>query len=103
MYISPNPAMKYVQYLMPLMFFGFFNTYASGLTCYMLFSNLITIGQTVITKNFVFNDEKILSDLNVQKAKPKKKGGFQERMAKALEQQQKVRAQQASKQKKKGK
>lgn len=101
--MSANPAMKYVQYLMPLMFFGFFNTYASGLTCYMLFSNLITIGQTIITKNFVFDNDKILADLNVQKAKPKKKGGFQDRIAKALEQQQKIREQQVSQQKKKRK
>lgn len=101
--MSANPAMKYVQYLMPLMFFGFFNTYASGLTCYMLFSNLITIGQTLITKNFVFDNEKILSDLNVQKAKPKKKGGFQDRLNKMLEQQQKIREQQVSQQKKKKK
>lgn len=101
--MSANPAMKYVQYLMPLMFFGFFNTYASGLTCYMLFSNLITIGQTIITKTFVFDDEKILADLNVQKAKPRKKGGFQDRIAKALEQQQKIREQQVNTQKKKRK
>jgi len=38
--MSANPAMKYVQYLMPVMFFGFFNNYASGLTCYMFFSNV---------------------------------------------------------------
>lgn len=101
--MSANPAMKYVQYLMPLMFFGFFNTYASGLTCYMFFSNLITIGQTIITKSFVFDNDKILADLNVQKAKPKKKGGFQDRIAKALEQQQKAREQQVGKSKKKGK
>ena len=99
--MSANPAMKYVQYLMPLMFFGFFNTYASGLTCYMLFSNLFTISQTVITKNFVFDNDKILEKLNVQKAKPKKKGGFQEKIAKAMEQQQKLRDQQKTQKKKK--
>lgn len=93
--MSANPAMKYVQYLMPLMFFAFFNSYASGLTCYMLFSNLFTISQTIITKNFVFDNDKILDKLNVQKAKPKKKGGFQEKIAKAMEKQQKLRDEQA--------
>jgi len=58
--MSANPAMKYVQYLMPVMFFGFFNSYASGLTCYMLFSNLFTIAQTIITKHFVFDNDKNL-------------------------------------------
>ncbi len=99
--MSANPAMKYVQYLMPVMFFGFFNTYASGLTCYMLFSNLFTISQTIITKNFVFDNDKILEKLNVQKAKPKKKGGFQEKIAKAMEQQQRIREQQSKQKKKK--
>ncbi|HAV28994.1 MAG TPA: membrane protein insertase YidC, partial [Saprospirales bacterium] len=53
--MSANPAMKYVQYFMPVMFLGFFNSYASGLTTYMFFSNLINILQTVITKKFVFD------------------------------------------------
>ena len=86
--MSANPAMKYVQYLMTVMFFVFFNNYASGLTCYMLFSNLFNIAQTVLTKQFVFNDEKILAELNKQKEKPKKKGGFQARIEEAMKQQQ---------------
>ena len=69
--MSANPAMKYMQYLMPVMFFGFFNTYASGLTCYMFFSNLINISQTVISKSFIFNDEKLREELNAKKAAPK--------------------------------
>ena len=32
---SAQPAMKYMQYAMPLMFMGFFNSYASGLTAYL--------------------------------------------------------------------
>ena len=82
-----NPAMKYVQYFMPLMFLVFFNNYASGLTCYMFFSNLINILQTVLTKKFVFDDEKIRAELEVQKSKPKKKGGFQSRLEEAMKQQ----------------
>ncbi len=86
--MSANPAMKYVQYLMPMMFLGFFNSYASGLTCYMFFSNIFNILQTVITKKFVFKDEKILAELNKQKAKPKKTSAFQERLQEAMRQQQ---------------
>jgi len=44
--MTANPAMKYMQYAMPLMFLVFFNNYASGLTCYMFFSNLLNITQT---------------------------------------------------------
>jgi len=91
--MTANPAMKYVQYLMPLMFFVFFNNYASGLTCYMFFSQLITIAQTIITKKYVFDDEKILAVLNKKKSAPKKKTGFQARLADAMEQQRKVQEQ----------
>lgn len=100
--MSANPAMKYVQYFMPVMFLGFFNSYASGLTTYMFFSNLINILQTVITKKFVFDDEKILSELNIQKEKPKKKNSFAQRLQEQMRQAQAVQEQQA-KAKKKGK
>lgn len=86
--MSANPAMKYVQYLMPVMFFGFFNTYASGLTCYMFFSNLINIAQTVITKKFVFDDEKLKAELRKKKAAPKKTNKFQQRLEAAMKEQQ---------------
>ncbi|MEE9439970.1 MAG: membrane protein insertase YidC [Saprospiraceae bacterium] len=95
--MSANPAMKYMQYLMPVMFFGFFNSYASALTCYMFFSNVINIAQTVITKKFVFKDEKLLAELKVKKAKPKKKGGFQSKLQDALKQQQEAQAKKGKK------
>ncbi|MDH3245206.1 MAG: membrane protein insertase YidC, partial [Saprospiraceae bacterium] len=87
---SINPMMKYMQYLMPLMFIFFFNSYASGLTCYLLFSNMLNIIQTVVTKNYLIDNEKILAELNKNKKKPKKKGGFQARLEKALREQQKI-------------
>jgi YidC/Oxa1 family membrane protein insertase len=95
--MTANPAMKYVQYLMPLMFLVFFNNYASGLTAYMFFSNLINIVQTIGTKRFVFDDERIMGELNKNKEKPKKKGKFQSRLEDAMKQQQ---AKQATKKKK---
>lgn len=105
--MSANPAMKYVQYAMPLMFLVFFNNYASGLTCYMFFSNIFNILQTVVTKRFVFDNEKIRTQLMAEKDKPKKaKSGFQSRLEEAMKQQQEVqkrRNQQASNQRKKKK
>jgi YidC/Oxa1 family membrane protein insertase len=82
-------AMKYMQYLMPVMFMGFFNSYASGLTAYLFFSNLFNIGQTLVTKEFIIDHDKIKLELEANKKKPKKKGGFQERMASMLEEQKK--------------
>ena len=91
--LSANPAMKYVQYLMPIMFLGFFNSYASGLTAYMFFSNLINILQTVITKKYVFDESKIRAELLKEKSKPKKKSGFQARLEEAMKAQQAVQEQ----------
>lgn len=94
--MSANPAMKYMQYLMPIMFLGFFNTYASGLTCYLFFSNLFNIGQTVVTKNYIIDQDKVRAELEENKKKPKKKSGFQERLEAAMKEQQRIQAQRES-------
>ena len=91
--MSANPSMKYMQYFMPIMFLGFFNSFASGLTCYLLFSNLLNISQTLITKNFIIDNDKINEELEAYKKKPKKKGGFQERLEAALKEQQRLQEQ----------
>ena len=89
-----NPMMKYMQYFMPIMFLGFFNTYASGLTCYLFFSSLINILQIVGAKRFLFDNDKILADLEEKKKnKPeKKKSGFQARLEAAMAEQQRKQA-----------
>ena len=87
---AANPAIKYVQYVMPVTFLVFFNSYASGLTVYMFFSNVFNILQTVLTKKFVFKDEKLRAELDVNKSKPKKKGGFQSRLEDAMRQQEEL-------------
>jgi YidC/Oxa1 family membrane protein insertase len=92
--MSANPAMKYVQYFMPIMFLAFFNSYASGLTCYMFFNNLINIAQTIVTKNFVFDEDKIRNELLKNKEKPKKKSKFASRLEEAMKKQQDIAAQQ---------
>ena len=98
-----NPAMKYIQYFMPVTFLFFFNTYASGLTCYMFFSNVFNIAQTVITKKFVFQDEKLQKELDEHKAKPKKAGGFGSRLEEAMKQQQALAKKRTNEQTKKKK
>ncbi len=85
-----NPMMKNMQYLMPLMFFFFLNNYASGLTCYLLFSNTINIIQTVGTKNYIIDQEKIKDQLNANKANPKKRSKFQQRLEDMMREQQKA-------------
>lgn len=94
---SAQPAMKYIQYLMPVFFLGFFNSYASGLTAYLFFSNTINIIQTLVTKNYIINEDKIKAEMEAHRKKPKKKGGFQERLQKALDEQRKLQDKQKKK------
>ena len=85
-----NPMMKYMQYFMPVMFLFFFNNYASGLTLYLLFSNILNIALTIGTKKLLFDNDKIVATLEENKSKPKKKSGFQERLEKAMAEQQRI-------------
>ena len=87
---SAQPAMLYMQYIMPVMFMGFFNSSASGLSAYMLFSNLLNIGQTLATKYFLIDEKKIKAGMDAYRKKPKKKSGFGERMETMLKEQQKM-------------
>jgi YidC/Oxa1 family membrane protein insertase len=97
--MSANPAMKYMQYLMPLFFLGFFNSFASGLTAYLLFSNLFNITQTLVTKNLIIDQEKIKEELEAYRRKPKKKKGFQQRLEEAMREQQRTQAEKENKRK----
>jgi YidC/Oxa1 family membrane protein insertase len=91
---SINPAMKYMQYFMPIMFIFFFNSFAAGLSCYLFFSNVLNIGQIVVTKNFIIDHDKIRSELEKNKLKPKKKTGFGARLEEMMKQQEVMRQQQ---------
>jgi YidC/Oxa1 family membrane protein insertase len=93
------PNMKFVMYLMPLMMLFFFNNYASGLSLYYFVSNLLTIILMLVIKNFVISEEKIFAQIEENKKKPKKAGGFTARLQKAMEEAEK---QQKAKQKGKG-
>jgi YidC/Oxa1 family membrane protein insertase len=84
------------------MFLFFFNNFAAGLTCYLFFSNLTNVLQMVITKQYIIDHDKIKAQLEANKKKPKKKGGFQARLQDALKEQQKVQAEREKLKGKKG-
>ena len=90
------PNMKVIMYLMPLMMLFFFNNYASGLSLYYFVSNLLTIILMLVIKNFVISEDKIFAQIEENKKKPKKAGGFTARLQKAMEEAEK---QQKAKQK----
>lgn len=80
------PQLKYMMYLMPVMFLGFFNNYAAGLSYYYFVANMLTFGQQFAIRNMV-NDEAIHAKLQENKKKPKKQSKFQQRLEKMAEQQ----------------
>ena len=84
--------MKWMMYLMPIMFLGFFNSYAAALSYYYFLANMITFSQQWVMKRFI-NEDAILSELERNKKKPKKKSKFQ----KKLEELQKKQAEQLRK------
>jgi len=75
------PGMKYMMYLMPVVFLFMFNDYASGLSYYYFIATLITILQTILIRNFV-DEDKLLQQLheNAKNPKKQKKSGFLARL-----------------------
>jgi len=71
--------MKTMMYLMPIMFLGFFNSYAAALSYYYLLANLITFAQMFLFRRFV-NEDKIRAKIMAHKKKPKKKSSFSKRL-----------------------
>lgn len=81
------PGMKWMMYLMPVMFLVFFNNYAAGLSYYYFLSLLITILQTYIFRKVV-DEDKVRETMRRNAAKPKKKSGFMARLEEAQRKQQ---------------
>lgn len=67
------PDMRFIMYLMPIMFIFFLNSYASGLSWYYFVSNALNIGLVFVIKNWMIDDKKIHQKIEANKAKPKKK------------------------------
>ena len=84
--------MKWMMYLMPIMFLGFFNNYAAGLTYYYFLANMFTMTQQYFMKRFI-NEDLILAQLEANKKKPPKpKSKFQKKLeAIQKQQEQKMR------------
>jgi YidC/Oxa1 family membrane protein insertase len=87
--------MKYIGYIMPIVFLGVLNKYPAGLNYYYFLANMMTFGQQFLIKSMV-NDEKIHNILKENKKKPeeqKKKSKFQTRLDDYMRQQQQVKTQ----------
>ena len=72
--------MKWMMYLMPIMFLGFFNNYASGLSYYYFLANMVTFGQQFVMRKYFIDETAILAQIESNKKKPVKKSKFQKRL-----------------------
>ena len=93
---TSNPQMKpmkWMMYLMPIMFFAIFNNYSSGLSYYYMLVNIITFIQMFIFRKMI-NEDKVRATIEENKKKPQKKSGFMKRLEEAQKQQAKMQQQQ---------
>lgn len=86
------PGMKWMMYLMPVVFMFMFNSYAAGLSYYYFIATLFSVVQTYIIRATV-DEKKLLADLHAKRIinakKPAKKSGFMDRLEKMQREQQK--------------
>lgn len=85
--------MKWIGYMMPIVFLGVFNNYAAGLSYYYFVSNMITFAQQWGIRQFI-DEKKLHEQIQENKKKPVQKSKFQQRleeMAKIQEQRKPVK------------
>jgi len=89
--------MQILQYVMPIMFLGFFNNYSAGLSYYYFLANVFTFGQQYIFK-LAINEDKLRDKIeeNKKKKASKPKSGWTKRLE-DLQKQQRQRLQQVKK------
>ncbi|MFD2967718.1 membrane protein insertase YidC [Sphingobacterium bambusae] len=86
---AANNQMKYIGYIMPLIFFFVLNNFPAGLNYYYFLAAVFTFLTQVLIRQFV-DDEKILAKIESNKKNPKvqKKSSFQQKMEEMMRQQQ---------------
>jgi len=86
------PGMKYMIYLMPIMFLPFLNKFSAGLSYYYTLANIISFMQMFVIRRFV-DEKKLHAQIEAHKKKPAKAASsFQQKLQKRLEDAQKQRA-----------
>nr|MCU0386460.1 membrane protein insertase YidC [Flavihumibacter sp.] len=85
-----NPMLKYMPYIFPVLLLFFFNRLPSALTWYYTVSNLITLALQWVIQNYIIDHDKIVAQLAANRAKPKSKSKWQERLEQMQETQKKV-------------
>jgi len=79
--------MKWIGYIMPVIFLGVLNSYPSGLTWYYFVSNMVTFGQQFAIRRLV-DDTKLHAQIAEARKKPVKKSNFSKRLEEVMKAQQ---------------
>jgi len=90
-----NPVMKYMPYIFPVFLLFIFNKLPSALTWYYTVSNVITLALQFVIQRYIINHDKLLSQIELNRKKPKTKSKWQERLEQMQEQQKQLRDPQA--------
>jgi len=86
-----NPVLKYMPYMMPVVFLLWWNNMPSALTWYYTVSNVMTLLIQVFIQKVVIDHEKVLASIQEKRKNPKKgQSKFQERMSQMAEMQKKM-------------
>ena len=84
--------MKYMMYIMPVMFLPFLNKFSAGLSYYYTLANVISFLQMWVIRKFLVDEKKLHAQIADHMKKPEKpKSSFQQRLQKRLEDVQKQR------------
>ena len=84
------PQLKYIMYIMPVVFFFIMNSYSAGLSYYYLLANVITFLQQLYIKRSL-DEKKMYAQLQENKNKPIKKSNFQKKLEEIAKQQKRRR------------
>ncbi|MGC4039177.1 MAG: membrane protein insertase YidC [Chitinophagaceae bacterium] len=91
-----NPVMKYMPYIFPVFLLFIFNKLPSALTWYYTVSNVITLALQFVIQRYIINHEKLLTQIDANRKKPKTKSKWQERLEQMQEQQKQLKSNQQS-------
>jgi YidC/Oxa1 family membrane protein insertase len=75
-----NPMMKYLPFIMPVMFLGIFNSLPASLTYYYFVSNVITLGLQFVIQNYIIDPDKIHAQIQAKRNEPPKESKLMKRM-----------------------
>lgn len=81
-----NPMMKYLPFIMPVMFLGIFNKLPASLTFYYFVSNAITLALQFVIQNWIIDPDKIHAEIQAKKKEPAKENKLMKRMAEMQQQ-----------------